>query len=282
MKQRIPFRIGHVLIKVNNLEKAVQDYEALGFRVTYGSDPKKATNAMIYFKDGSFLELFSTSFGQPIDNIMKLAVKLMLARKNPYAGRMRNYTSPGEGFRDYALDSTKEDTFEGNMTKLKEAGITIHGPRNMKRKNVEQILVKWSLCFPTQERFPFFMSPYSPAPVLPPAKTKHPNGAAGFKELIITTPNWEEDLEFYQRIYQQKPRVEEEKSRIYCRFQLEETAVVLEKGHNSGIQKIIIYSEEKAENEGDNEAGNEADNKGAAKSHSLDITLSHGANITLS
>lgn len=270
MKQRIPFRIGHVLIKVNNLEKAVQDYEALGFRVTYGSDPKKATNAMIYFKDGSFLELFSTSFGQPIDTIMKLAVKLMLVLKNPYAGRMRNYTSPGEGFRDYALDSTKEDMFQGNMTKLKEAGITIHGPRKMKRKNVEQILVKWSLCFPTQERFPFFMSSYSPAVVLSPAKTQHPNRAAGFKELIIITPNWEEDLEFYQRIYQQKPRVEEEKSRIYCRFQLEETAVVLEKGQNNGIQKIIIYSEEKEENEG------------AVKSRRLDITLSHGANITLS
>jgi catechol 2,3-dioxygenase-like lactoylglutathione lyase family enzyme len=268
-EQNEMFQIGHVLIKVQDLKEAVRDYEELGFRVSYGSAPDKATNAMIYFEDGSFLELFCTSFGQPMDSVMKLAVKLMLALKSPYAGRYRNYITPVEGFRDYALDSTKGQEFAYNMELLKQKGITVHGPRGMKRKNTEGILMTWSLCFPPQERLPFFMSPYSPALSLSSAKTEHPNGAVGFKEITITAKNWEEDLAFYQSVYQQNPPLEKENNRLYCRFQIAGTTIVLEKGHMDGIRRILLTRKVSF-----NHASSTASN-------SLNLELCHGAELIL-
>lgn len=246
-----PFQIGHILIKVDNLKEAVEDYEALGFRVTYGSVPGKSTNAMVYFEDGSFLELFSTNFGQPVNSIMGFMVKCMHALKNIYAGRMNKYILPGEGFRDYALDSAEGKEFRSNLGMLENQGLSIFGPKHMKRKNAEGILLQWSLCYTPQEHLPFFMSPYSPSEAMTTLKTNHLNGVSGLAELVITTKNWAEDLEYYQKIYCQAPAIESSSDGLKCRFQLKNTIVTLEEGKTDGIRKVLLKSSKAVEEVGD-------------------------------
>lgn len=43
MTNPMVFKIGHVLIKVENLQDAVSDYQKLGFVVTMGGVPGKET-----------------------------------------------------------------------------------------------------------------------------------------------------------------------------------------------------------------------------------------------
>lgn len=236
------FNIGHVLIKVDNLHEAVKDFENMGFQVTYGSKPKKSTNAMIYFRDGSFLELFSTNFGQPINWIMKLIVKIMLIMKHPYAGRLRSYTINGEGFRDYALDSANSNEFAGNMQWLTQVSVNVFGPRHMKRKNADGMSVSWSLQYPLDPRFPFFMSPYSPTMDVA-LKSVHSNGALCFDKLEIMTTKWEKDLLWYQSVFQQKPEVERKGDQAFCCFSLNDVRLVLIRGDKEGICQVILKSE---------------------------------------
>ena len=55
------FQLDHVVIKVNDLEGAMADYEALGFSVVVGGEHLAwgSRNALIPFKDGTYLELIS-------------------------------------------------------------------------------------------------------------------------------------------------------------------------------------------------------------------------------
>ena len=50
-------KLHHVVIKVDDLETAIKDFEKLEFTVTYEGEPESAQNALIFFHDGKFIEL---------------------------------------------------------------------------------------------------------------------------------------------------------------------------------------------------------------------------------
>ncbi|MHA7964496.1 VOC family protein [Paenibacillus sp. CAU 1782] len=240
MQPTPPFRIGHVLIKVDHLKTAVNNFTKLGFRVTYPTKPDKSVNAMIYFKDGSFLELFCTNFGQPLNSLIRLAVRCMLFFKKPDGGRYDNYTRAGEGFRDYALDSFPNESFQRNMEAQSLSGLHVHGPKRMKRKNENGTATTWSIYYPGDEKLPFFMSPYKPAISLSEALTTHPNGSYGFQELMIVTDEWSNTLDWYRILLQQNPPVESGGNGMSCRFRLGDTVITLKNGNYNGIEKVIL------------------------------------------
>ena len=49
-------KCSHILCKVNNISNLFRDYEALGFSVEWGSAPERAHNALLWFKEGPFIE----------------------------------------------------------------------------------------------------------------------------------------------------------------------------------------------------------------------------------
>jgi hypothetical protein len=237
------FCIGHILIKVDNLHQAVKDFEQLGFQVTYGSALEKSTNAMIYFEDGTFIELFSTNFGQPLNSVLKLLVNIMVRMKHPYGTRLQSYLLPGEGFCDYALDCVKPSDYETNMEWLTKSEVPMFGPKHMKRKNADGILVSWSLHYPSMQRFPFFMSPYSPV-IDFSLKRIHSNGALGVQKLIIMTSKWEQDLKWYQTVFQQNPEIKNNVGQIFCCFTLKGVTLVIVKGSKDEICQVVLNTEQ--------------------------------------
>jgi hypothetical protein len=264
MESNPHFQIGHVLIKVDNLKAAVNHFTTLGFRVTCPANPDKAVNAMIYFNDGSFLELFCTNFGQPLNSLMRLVVRCMRIFKKPDGGRYDNYTRAGEGFRDYALDSLPSGAFQHNMRVLSLSGFHVYGPKRMKRKNEDGSTANWSIYYPGNENLPFFMSPYHPAVVLNDAMTAHPNGSDGFQELVIATTDWNTAFESYRFFIRQNPPLETgEHSSTRCSFRLGDTLLTLKNGNSDGIEKVILKS------------------KLPAPARTLDRKLSHGAELEL-
>lgn len=92
----IPFKIGHVLIQVDHLETAIRQYRQMGFQVVSGGVPGKTNNALIYLKDGSFLELFSTNHGSVVNTLLKFMVKIMGLSNQSYSSRLALYL-PGQG-----------------------------------------------------------------------------------------------------------------------------------------------------------------------------------------
>jgi hypothetical protein len=66
-------QISHVLYRVDDLHKAVKSMENAGFIVEYGTKPEKAYNAIIWFEEGIFIELFKNSeLASWVKCIMKL------------------------------------------------------------------------------------------------------------------------------------------------------------------------------------------------------------------
>ncbi len=59
-------KLDHVIIAVNDLDAAMEDYRALGFTVSYGGRHASGTthNALICFQDGTYLELLGQT-GDP-------------------------------------------------------------------------------------------------------------------------------------------------------------------------------------------------------------------------
>ena len=47
-----------IICKVNNIKEAVRDLEALGFSIEWGRAPERAHNALLWFKEGPFIEFF--------------------------------------------------------------------------------------------------------------------------------------------------------------------------------------------------------------------------------
>src|SRR5205085_5346420 len=86
-------RCSHVLCTVDDLGQAVQDFTDLGFTVEWGSDPRRAHNALIWFPEGPFIEL--AHFPESIDTPADAALGERLAR----------WAAPGEGWRDLALET---------------------------------------------------------------------------------------------------------------------------------------------------------------------------------
>ena len=53
-------KLGHIIIKVNDLDKAVNEYTKKGFIVEY-CKKKNPYNALIFFTEGPYLELLETT-----------------------------------------------------------------------------------------------------------------------------------------------------------------------------------------------------------------------------
>lgn len=114
--QNIPLKIGHVPIKVKNLQSGIKDFEKLGFTLTLGSKH----NAFMYFKDGSFLETFDTDLGA-FNILAKILLEIVcLSGKNYWMKARRYWFNRPEGFVSYSLDSVPTASFETNIRKIRE------------------------------------------------------------------------------------------------------------------------------------------------------------------
>lgn len=247
------FSIGHILIKTNNFREAVNDFEKLGFTVTYGGRPEKATNALIYFKDGTFLEIYDAKMSKNADKLVPHILNIVAMFDKTRADRYRNYTSSKEGFNEYAIDSVPKSDYGKNMEELKKTGLNLSKNHTMKRKDIHGNLLNWSVTFPSDWHLPFFMSSYSPDIKKRNNEISHKNGTQGIVKLLIGVDN----LPHYERQYSKifGNGIHQEDTIVYS---LENQEICLKKNDSYQILGVWI--------------------KGA-KEEKLDLQLTHSANI---
>jgi len=120
-------RLDHLVILSSHLDRAVRGYEELGFAVTPGGEHADGLtrNALIPFKDGSYLEL--VAFVDPQDT-----------RDNVWG--WRRFLSSGGGLIDYCADS---DDLRADVERLRERGFEVDGPTEGGRLRRDGKEIRW-------------------------------------------------------------------------------------------------------------------------------------------
>ncbi len=168
-------RLSHILYKVKNLHEAVKDFEEMGFTVRYGTKKEKAFNALIWFEEGPFIELFTIKKSSKI-----LTLMLKLIGKKSVAKRFNYFVDAKYGWCEYSIENTREDLEKENI-KLKEMNCE-YGVLNGRRNNINGLKLKWKLSIPMDLGLPFLMSAYTPDPR--PKSIIHKNGAKSVSKLM--------------------------------------------------------------------------------------------------
>jgi catechol 2,3-dioxygenase-like lactoylglutathione lyase family enzyme len=181
-------RLDHLVILVRDLDRAVRGYEGLGFAVTPGGEHADGLtrNALIPFKDGSYLELVAfVDQEDPRDNVWG----------------WRRFLSSGGGLIDYCAAS---DDLGAEVGRLGERGFGVDGPTDGGRRLPDGREIRWLIARIRQEGrlLPFLIEDLTPRDLRVPggSSTEHPNGALGIRNLEIAAPDAEGALRAFARL----------------------------------------------------------------------------------
>ena len=170
-------RLDHLVILARDLGRAVRGYEELGFAVTPGGEHADGLtrNALIPFRDGSYLEL--VSFVDPEDT-----------RDNVWGWRA--FLPSGGGLIDYCAAS---DDLEADARNLEERGIGVEGPTEGGRRLPDGTEIRWRVARVRQEGrlLPFLIEDLTPRSLRVPGgpAAEHPNGTTGISRLELAAPD---------------------------------------------------------------------------------------------
>ncbi|MBX3483815.1 VOC family protein [Phenylobacterium sp.] len=176
-------RFSHVLIRVDDLKAAVADYAALGFTCVWGSAPERAHNALIYFEDGPFLELFKPP---PASAAAELALAAVMGR--PAARRVRRWGEAPCGLVEYALETDDAD-LKAVRAASKAAGAPLGRIVGTTRTRPDGVKLAWQMLTPAALDLPFAMGAYTPPDTQPDAVRRHANGARRVGRMDLAHPD---------------------------------------------------------------------------------------------
>ncbi len=186
------FCIDHVVIKVDDLEAAGEDYTGLGFSVAQGGAHERwgSRNALVPFDDGSYLELIALGAGRgggPGSEHSRMERRL-LAREGVL-----------EGLVDYALlpgDMGEE------LARVRACGLDFAGPLPGGRVRPDGQAVSWEMGLPDRPDLPFLCGDVTPRGLrVPEGEARaHPNGAMGISEVAVAVEDLEASADRYEAL----------------------------------------------------------------------------------
>jgi hypothetical protein len=159
--------IDHLVIVVNDLEKAARDFEQLGFTVVPGGQhPVGSHNVLISFRDGSYLEIIAF-YRDAIDH------------------RWWDPLQKGERFVDFCFQT---DDLRGDTKKLQDAGVAINNPVPWSRKRPDGFELRWLLSLATGSHrgvAPFLIEDVTARSERIPQQFDHQNKIRGIEKLTV-------------------------------------------------------------------------------------------------
>ena len=170
-------KVSHILYKVGDLDEAVKKYRNDGFVVEYGK-LKNPHNAIVYFSDGPFLEIFKRS-GMP-----KIAKSILrFFGKKDFINRLDLWDNAPEGLIGVCLENYKKDLDE--EIKILKNNNQKYFPIKASRTDTKGRKLNFFCIFPDKIKIPFFMTYYNIDPK--PKNFIHPNGVKGIKSISFGT-----------------------------------------------------------------------------------------------
>ena len=177
MPEDVPanLRLDHAVIAVADLAAAMADYETLGFTVRFGGEhPGRRThNALIYFADGSYLELIAERLElPPTDDERENWIRMAPVRE-------------GSILLTYAL---RTEDLATTIAACARRGLTLEGPRAGARLRPDGKRIAWRSAAAANINLPFIIEDVSPRALRildAEADTMHANGALGVQRVVL-------------------------------------------------------------------------------------------------
>jgi hypothetical protein len=209
----VPSQFDHIVIVVNDLEQASENYARAGFNVTPGGEHVSGTthNALVSFEDGSYFELIALKDkGQPTE-----------------AHRWFAKLKGGEGYVAYALLS---DDVAADAERLRAHSLEAAEPRQGGRFRPDGQRADWRTTRVEDGNggppLPFLIDDQTPRNLRVPdgAAAVHENGVAGIAGAVVVVDDLVERSKLYQTLLGQdesRSQLRESGDSRTLRFQLE-------------------------------------------------------------
>lgn len=174
--------IDHLVIVVPDLEAAARGYGELGFSaVRGGRHPVGTHNALIAFRDGSYIELIA--FYEP----------------NP-EHRWWGPLQQGGGLVDFCLQT---DDLLADTSAFRKAGVAIDDPKPLTRQRPDGYRLRWVLSIPRGTHrgvAPFLIQDETPRAERIPPETTHRNQVIGIGTLSVAVTDPKTVGTWYERV----------------------------------------------------------------------------------
>lgn len=169
--------VSHILYKVDDLDVSVRAFRAKGFEVEYGT-VKNPYNAIIYFSEGPYLELFNNS------NMPKwIKTLLRFFNKVAMVDRINYWENANEGLIGLCLENYSND-FKEEKEILRNHNQGFFEAKS-KRLDTKNRLLRFKVLFPDELKIPFLMTYFNIDPK--PKNFIHPNGIKAIKSISFGT-----------------------------------------------------------------------------------------------
>lgn len=200
--------LDHIVILVDNLDLASQDYTDLGFSVVVGGEHADGVtqNALVAFKDGSYLELLNFLAPPPDDHLF--------AR----GGRS------AEGIIAYAL---LPDDISADINRARQHGLRIEGPLEGGRTRPDGLELLWQIGRTSEPVLPFLCADVTPRDLRVPhgPAQHHPNGVTGIADVRVLVGDLAVGAKLYRALLGDAAQTEETADTV--RFKLGPTIITL-------------------------------------------------------
>lgn len=170
-------KLSHVILKVEQLDKAVQEYREKGFAVEYGRE-KNPINALIYFSKGPYIELLD---GSRMHGAAKGIMRLL--GKGTLIDRLQRLDTCGLGYCELAFENYETD-LNKEIAILRKYGIKSCGMPS-RRIDTHGRDLRFRIASPAALNVPFLMTYFSVDPK--PVNFVHPNGITEITKVVYGT-----------------------------------------------------------------------------------------------
>lgn len=180
--------LDHVVIVVPDLMKSVALFKSQGFHVDLGGRNGPTHNALIFFKDGKYIELISlrSTFVRLAVKVLSTLKPVLFFRDNEQSinARFMNWFGGKSGLKDWCVRS---NNIQETASALREHDHLTTKVEEFKRVRPDGQVAKWLLTGPTSRSLPFIIEDISPTRVRVPflESCNHANGVTGISSLIM-------------------------------------------------------------------------------------------------
>jgi catechol 2,3-dioxygenase-like lactoylglutathione lyase family enzyme len=177
------FALDHVVIAVNDLNRAVADYQSLGFTVYPGGVHHGGVshNALVVFADGAYFEIIAYREAAPVNRWWRVL------------------TTAGEGIVDFAI--LPENT-ENDLDAARGRGLNLEGPTAGGRLRPDGARLDWQIVRPVTTDLPFWCGDITPRELRVPegAIRHHANGVTGISRVRVLVADVAASTERYRAL----------------------------------------------------------------------------------
>lgn len=183
--------IDHVVILVDDLDTAIEQYEDLGFIVeSGGKHPRFTHNALVSVGDGSYLELIAFYEQNGADQ-----------------HRWHKFLASGGGLVDYAVGTPG---LESQMKLATDRGLSYTGPNDGARTRPDGQEMAWKTATPSTDQsggLPFLIEDVTDRDLRVPGGSgvAHPNGVERIETLVIAVRDLEAATDQHRALFGTEP-----------------------------------------------------------------------------